>query len=93
MKKSGVGSGVACENSGSFGCHEADVDTRILIVERGRSNCEYSLLDVSRGLAATETKIGFVLIRANWRSDSDRDGGSIISVIDAGDYFCQRRIA
>jgi len=93
MKKSGVGSGVACENSGSFGCHEEDVDTRILIVERGRSNCEYSVLAVFRGLAATETQIGFVLICADGRSDSDRDGGSLISVIDAGDYFCQKRIA
>ena len=93
MKKSGVGGGVACENSGSFGCHEADEDTEILIVERGRSNCEYSVLGVFRSLVATETKIGFVLICSNRRSDSDRDGGSIISVIDAGDYFCQRRIA
>jgi len=93
MKKSGVSGGVACENSGSFGCHETNEDTKILIVERGRSNCEYSVLEVFRSLAATETKIGFVLICSNRRSDSHRDGGSIISVIDTRDYFCQRRIA
>lgn len=83
MKKSGVGRRVTCENSGSFGCHETDVEARILYVERVWSNCEYLVLDIARNLAATETKIGFVLIFVNERSNSDGDG---VGARDEGEH-------
>jgi hypothetical protein len=84
MKKSGVGSRVTCENSGSFGCHETDVNTRILYVERVWSNCEYLVLDIARDLAATKTKIIFVLISANERSNSNGDG---VGARDKGEHL------
>ena len=83
---------MACENGSSFGYHETDENVEILNVEGGRSNCEYSVLDICRDLAAAETKISFVLIRANGRSESNGGGGSAIFVVDARDDFCQRRI-
>ena len=84
MKKSGVGSRVTCENSGSFGCHETDENTRILYVERVWSNCEYLVLDIARDLAATKTKIIFVLICANERSNSNGDG---VGARDEGEHL------
>lgn len=62
------------------------------MAERGRSNCEYSGKDIFRDLAAAEPKIGFVLIRANGRSEADGDGRSAITVIDFRDHFCQGRV-
>ena len=74
MKKSGVGSRVTCENSGSFGCHETDVNSRILCIERVWSNCEYLVLDIAQDLTAPETEIIFALICANERSNPDGNG-------------------
>jgi hypothetical protein len=89
MKKSGVCRGVACENSSSFGCHETDENAEILMAEGGRSNSEYSGLDIFRDLAAAEPKIDFVLIPSNALRKLGGNGGITISVIDARDHFCQ----